>query len=664
MSVAAHGQDRPPPRPDSLRITELSEVVISAPATRRNTTFTLARVSVAEIESRNAASVADLATLVPAARIQINSRGETLVYLRNAGERQIAVLFDGALLNVPWDYRVDMSLVPAGMVGGISIAKGVPPVEYGTNVLGGAVNLSSRLFGRTLQPVTELELSYGSETQVRGTLSHRGSRGPVGYAASLGYSSTDGMPLPRGAALPFSQPDPAVRTNSDARITNGFGRVIYHFNDGTELGISVMHLDAEKGVAPEGHKNPADSTVRFWRYPVWRNSQVILSGEGLVGGNTQWKGAAWANRFEQTIDQYTSARYDTFDAREEDRDLTFGSRLVAQHRLSRGAVKLAVNALTSTHRQRDLDLLPSGQPAVGVFPTLEYRQHVVSSGLEYEIHPAPSLTLTAGASLDAMFTPQTGDKPARDPFTDYSATFAALVEPGGAWFVRGAVGRKTRFPTMRELFGEALHRFLLNPNLEPESSILTEIAFGIRSGRVSGEIIPFGTFSSNTIDQRNVTVPGETQPRRQRINLAGSRVLGVELAGAGRPRDDLRIEGHLTLMHVRRLQDAPADPIRLSERPDALGRLAVSYEPAFGPRALIETSYTGRAYSLDDKNQFLPLPRSLVLNARLGYRFEMDAARTMEAFVRVDNIGDQLVEPQLGLPAAGRTFQGGVKAEL
>jgi iron complex outermembrane receptor protein len=384
----------------------------------------------------------------------------------------------------------------------------------------------------------------------------------------------------------------------------------------------------------------------------------------LIGASTQWKGAAWANRFEQTIDQYTSASYDTFDAREEDHDVTLGSRLVARRDLSLGAIKLAVNALTSTHRQRDLDLQANGLPAAGTFPTLEYRQHVVSTGLEYELNPVGGLTLTAGASFDAMFSPKTGDKPARDHFGDYSATLAAVVEPVGTWFLRGAVGRKARFPTMRELFGEALNRFLLNTNLEPESSILTEIAFGLRSGRVSGEIIPFGTFTSNTIDQQNVTVPGETQPRRQRINLRGSRVLGVEIAGAGRPHDDVRIEGHLTLMTVRRLQSAPTDPTQLSEKPDALGRLAVAYEPAFGARALVETAYTGRAYSLDDNNQFVPLARSLVLNARLGYRFETESARSLELFVRVDNAGDQLVEPQLGLPAAGRTFQGGLRAEL
>jgi iron complex outermembrane receptor protein len=660
----AGAQDRPPTQRDSLPITRLSEVVIAAPAERATTTFTLARVSVADIAPRAAASIAQLTTLIPAAHITTNSRGEALVYVRGAGERQIAVLLDGALLNVPWDNRVDMSLVPAGMVGGVSMAKGVPPVEYGTNVLGGAMNLASRLFERTMRPVTEVEMAYGTEQQTRGVLSHRGSRGPVAYAASLGYSASDGIPLANGAVLPFSQTGSTLRTNTDHRIANGYGRAIYRFNSGAELGVTLLHLDAEKGVAPEGHRDPAVSTVRFWRYPVWRSSKVIVSGEGPVAGRATWKGAAWASRFQQTIDQYTSDLYDTFDARQEDHDYTLGSRLVGQHQLGSGSVKLAVNALTSKHKQRDSHLLADGQVAPGTFPTLEYQQQLVSLGAEYDLRPVEAVTLSAGVSYDAMFSPKTGDKPARDPFTDYSATFGIAVDPAGPVFLRGSVGRKTRFPTMRELFGEALNRFLLNPDLKPESAVLTELAIGVSSARVSGEVIPFATFTSNTIDQQNVRLPGETRARRQRINLRGSRVYGVEVAGAGRLSQHVRLDGHLTLMRVRRLHSDLTEPTQLSEKPDALGRLALAFAPPVGVRLLAETVYTGRAYSLDDSGAFVPLARSAVLNGRVGYRFELAGTRALELFVNAANVTDELVEPQLGLPGAGRSFQGGVRADL
>ena len=663
-AVAVSQTDTTAGKRDSLRVHQLSEIVVhGVHAVPAPLPYTMVEIEPKALKQIDAVAVADIARLVPAARIQTNSRGETLLYLRNAGERQVAAFLDGALLNVPWDNRVDLSLIPASMIAGVSVVQGVPPVEYGANVLGGAVNLTSPSWdtrGRV-----EVGLTGGVGSQLQGSLAARGSSGPWLYAAAVGHSTRDRLPLPSSAILPFAQPDPDWRTNTDARITNASGRLVRQFASGTEIGLSLFHLDAEKGVAPEGHKDPAVSNIRFWRYPDWRNTMGIVSARGMVGVSTIWKGAAWVNRFQQTIDSYTSVSYDSLESREEDRDLTLGGRLVAQRGIGRSAVKLALNALTSTHKQRDLDLEPSGQPVAGQqFPQLTYQQVVLSTGAEYEIDPVERLDLTLGASFDAMFAPKTGDKPSLDPFTDYSVTLGAGYRIDGGWQLRVGAGRKSRFPTMRELFGESLNRFLLNPDLRPESSVLTEAALGLRRPSFQAEVVPFGAFTSNTIDQRSVLVAGETRPRRQRINLRGSRVLGLEMTTTLLPSPDVTVAGHLTLSHVRRLQDAPTDPIYLSEKPATLGRLAASYAPALGPSGLVEAAYTGRAYSLDDNNQFVPLPTSLVLNLRAAYRFGLSGERSLELYLRVDNATDELVVPQLGLPEAGRAAQGGVKASF
>lgn len=647
---------------DTLRVHELSEVVVrGVHATPAPLPYTSVVVEPRSIRQLDAISVAEITRVVPATHVQTNSRGETLVYLRNAGERQVAVFLDGALLNVPWDNRVDLSLVPAPMIAGVEVVQGVPPVEYGTNVLGGALNLTSPTW-TDLATSGGLSAQVGTGGQMQGSLAYRGSSGSLLYAFAASHASRDGFPLPGSANLPYNQPDPDLRTNTDSRITSGSVRLAYLFSGGTEVGLSLLHVDAEKGVAPEGHKDPSVSRVRFWRYPDWRNTMGILSARGMLGPATLWKGAAWISRFEQNIDSYTSVSYDSLESRQEDDDLTLGGRLVAQRDLGSSALKLALNALTSTHRQRDLALQPDGTPSPGrEFPQLTYRQVVLSGGLEYEIDPVENLDLTVGGSVDAMVAPETGDKPAIDPFVDYSATVGIGYRISKAWHLRGAAGRKTRFPTMRELFGEALNRFLINPDLKPESSVLVELGVGLRRGPWRIEAAPFGSFTSNTIDQRSVLVPGERRPRRQRVNLKGSRVLGVQFSAEAVVTRDISASGHLTLSHVRRLQDEPSDPIRLSEKPEALGRLWLSYLPATGPSLELESVYTGRAYSLDDNNEFVPLPRSLVFNARAGYRFSLSGERTLELFARVDNITDELVVPQLGLPGPGRSVQGGAK---
>ena len=128
-----------------------------------------------------------------------------------------------------------------------------------------------------------------------------------------------------------------------------------------------------------------------------------------------------------------------------------------------------------------------------------------------------------GASMDVLVTPKTGDKPSRDPQTGLGATMGLSHELYPGVTIRGVVGRKTRFPTMRELFGEALGRFLVNPDLEPESSLLTEAAIEFERGETTAEAIAFFNRTYNTIGQEMVLLEGETSARRQRVNLEGSR---------------------------------------------------------------------------------------------------------------------------------------------
>ncbi|HLT47570.1 MAG TPA: TonB-dependent receptor [Rubricoccaceae bacterium] len=648
-----------PTSPDTtLMEAELQEVVIQAGGQQAAAgVATVQRVEPVAVERADADAAAGLARLVPAAHVTTNSRGETLIYLRNGGERQTAFFLDGAPLNVPWDNRVDLGLLPASVIAGATVAKGPSAIEYGANVIGGVVNFTSHTPAARQM---EVDARYGTEDHFAGSGLYGATAGRFSFVAEGGYARHDGFPVSNDATLPFSQPGDDLRLNTDARIANAYARAVYAL-DGARVGLTLLHVDAEKGVAPESHLDPAEESPRYWRYPEWRTSMAILSGEGGLGEGT-WKAAAWGGLFGQHIAAYGSDAYESPEERQEDDDRTLGARLILRHPVGPGALRLTTSALTSVHEQQDLVLDETGQPLPGEeFPVMRYSQRLLSGGAVYELRPVPTLQIEAGAGFDASFMPETGDKPERDPFTDYNLTLGARYD-APAWFARAAAGRKTRFPTMRELFGEALHRFLVNPDLEPESSWLVEVGVGRLGERFSVEAIPFATFTSNTIDQRNVEVDGEN--RRQRINLKGSRVLGVELVGEARPVDAVAVSGHLTVMDVRRLQDAPDDPVHLAEKPAVLGRLGVAYDVGRGPTALVEAVYTGRAYSLGLDNTFVPLNTSLVLNLRAGYRLRPTAAFAAEVFARVDNVTDALVTPQLGLPGPGRTVQAGLKVTL
>lgn len=640
---------------DSLRSYDLAEIVVQSGSQREVTMTTMQRVSLAGIAETDAAGIDRVMRLIPAAHTQTNSRGETLVYLRNAGERQVALFFDGALLNVPWDNRYDLSLIPASVLGGITVAKGVPSVLYGTNVLGGAINMITRQL-EAPGVYTEATGRGGQPQAAVVTVTHLGRTARWSYALSGGYADHEGMALPEDADLPFSQRDKDLRTNTDRRLLNLFGQASYQIRSGARVGMSVLHLDAEQGVAPESHLDPREARVRYWRYPSQRTSMLILNASALLGTQgTRLRGAVWGTRFGQTIWQYETEAYEVLTEVQDDLDYTMGTRLTVLHPARSGALRLALNALASAHEQVNTSFADDAAQPGGL---QNFRQYIYSFGVEYESDVGEQLDFLLGGSLDGIATPETGDKPVRGPQTNYGVTSGLRYALSDNWSLRASAGRKVRFPTMRELFGEALNRFLVNPDLGAEASLSAELGF-VRSGATwSGEVVGFFNRTYDTIDRRNIEVNG--QWLRQRVNLEGSRVVGAEAVATARPLRGLRLDGSLTYANAEAFEDGETQ--KLAEKPEWLGTLTSGYQLSGGFSVMLQGVYTGRAFSPDEENILQPLPTSLVLNARAAYRLTRVRRRVLSAelFARINNLTDEVVLPQLGLPAAGRELVGGV----
>ncbi|MFB6273143.1 MAG: TonB-dependent receptor domain-containing protein [Salinibacter sp.] len=634
----------------------LNEIVVSGQQVGdREAVSTVQRVGAAAIETQDAADVSELAELVPATHVQTNSRGQTILYFRNAADRQVAQFFDGALLNIPWDNRVNISLIPASVVEEITVTKGVPSVRYGANVMGGAVNFQSRTLdarGRR----TELRGALGTAAQRRASVTHLGRTRRWDYTAALQYTSRGNLPLPEGANLEYNQPLDDRRVNTDRTLLSGFGRASYRLENGGQLGLSLLHVDAEQGVAPEGNKNPANGDVRFWRYPLWQKTTAIVSGQVPLGTNTSVRGAAWGSRFARDIADYESIDYRTLNQTQEGRDLTAGLRLIGTQKLPLGTLTLAVNGLTSRHEKR---IVPGGQASPSSVST--FRQHIFSTGVEYQAPIHSRVQVTTGISFDGTATPETGPFPERDPIYTWGLNTGVRVDAGGGWTVRGALGRKTRFPTMRELFSGALGKFTPNPNLRPVSAWIGEVGLEHRAPNWSLGITPFYTRVKNTIGKTNVQTPEGQKVKR--INLDGARIYGIESTLAWQPTDALRLDGSLTWSRPRTFNEGEIQ--KLDEKPGWIGTGIVTYELPGGLSLMGQARYTGNVYARLDRvtgRAFGTLPSALILDARLAYDLSgMMSAFDGELYVRGENLTDEVKFIGLGLPRPGRSFRVGVE---
>ena len=637
----------------AVRSYDLNEIVVEGGRFGRSkTTTTLQTVEAAAIQRQDAADVSELAPLLPATHVQTNSRGQTILYFRNAGDRQVGQFFDGALLNIPWDNRVDISMIPAGVVEEVTVAKGVPSVRYGANVLGGAINFESRTLaepGRT----TELTSEVGTAGHRRAAVTHLGRTGSWDYTAAVQYAERGDLPLPQDADLEFNQPESERRVNTDRQIVNGFARAGYRFDGGAEVGVSLLHVEAEQGVAPEGNAVP-DQT-RYWRYPTWRKSVVMASAQVPVGSKTSLRGAAWGSRFAQDIDQYQDIAYEALAETQEDRDLTGGVRLIGTQDLSLGTLTLAVNGLTTRHHQTNIPFASGSarEDSVSI-----YRQHIYSTGLEVEAQIHPRVQIRAGASIDGTATPETGPFPDRDPFAAWGLTSGVRVDLSDRWSARAAAGRKSRFPTMRELFGAALGKFVPAPNLQPVTAWIGETGLEHRAQTWSVGATAFLNRVYDTIDKRTFQ-SGPNAGKEQRVNLDGARIVGVEVTARWQATPGLLVDGHVTWSRPRSF--AGGDTQKLDEKPAWLATGSATYDLPLGLSLMGQARYIGGVYARNEQNVFEKLPESLVVDARVGYDLAaLPDGWNGEVFARVDNLTDDAKFVGLGLPGPGRRVRAGV----
>jgi iron complex outermembrane receptor protein len=585
---------------------------------------------------------ADLLRRLPSAQAPTNSRGETLIYLRNAGERQIAVFFDGALLNVPWDNRYDLGVFPASVIGGVISASGTLSPQYGVNALGAVA-----LFPTRGEADTRLNVQGGTQGRRAAEFSAGGALGAARVLASFVYSGREGESLSNNADLSFHQIGERLRTNTDQNSYSGFARAEAEIGD-AEIAATLLVSRTARGIAPESDRADA----RFWRYPEIQTIMGIVSGSGDVGASTDLQGSVWVQDFEQTIDSFETAAYETIEDTQRDNDRTYGVRAISRSKFETTLVTASVNFLASRHRQRDTAFV-AGAPLAP--DDSVFAQRAASAGVDLEHFLTDAFQIDFGAGVDFIDYTETGGRPDIDPFTE------PVLRAGLSWSatdrmrLRAAVGQKSRMPTLRELFGTALNRFLTNPDLEPERVRTTELGLNYDDDRLRFAVVAFGQNVENTIDQRNVG------SLRQRINLEGSWVAGVEASGDVDLSAHWRLSGSATYAKTRRKDAADDGSKLLAERPSFFARAALDYTHPKGARAGIEVLHTGRAFSVNEAGFFEPLEISTQLNLHAAYPLPL---KNVALYVRADNVTDVLAEPQIGLPAPGRSIKVGFRAAL
>lgn len=632
---------------------DIETITVTARATQNRALHPAETFNSEQLERLTPSTFADVFRNVPGVGVRTNSRGETILRIRGSDERQTQVFLDGAPFTIPWDSRLDLNMLPASLIRHVSVVKSAAPIEYGANAVLGVVDISTEAMGSDTELRSRLELGSQNKRLIEGEFYQPGDFIDVQLGASS--QSLDGQPIADKAPIPFETAQ-HLRTNTDQQQQSYFGAASWS-GDTMSWRLSRVEVDAKKGIASQGHLSPASDQVRFWRYPDWHLLQHNLSGQFALSPDTGLRVVTWHQQFEQVIASYDNSLYQQIEQRQFDDDVSTGSRFVIEHQS--GAMSGRFVGSYSQSRHCQIEVVVSAKSSA---PEECFEQVMASTGGELDWQWRHGHKLSLASAYDYTDTPQTGGRPAQPSITRWAGSVVYQFDGLDSFAISSSVGQRTRFPSMRELYGTSLGKFVTNPDLQPETAMLVDVSFenNMRDDAFRWSLTPWFSHVSNTLTMRSVVVNGKSL--RQRYNLKGSAGYGIESNLTVQLSAQLQLSTNLFWQHLRSDPEINQNEARLLQRPSSQLTLVADYIFANDWRSSVELERTGNAYDEDFDGSLVQLPDAVKVNIKAFVPLPIKSEQgRWQLYVSLNNVTNEVVLPQLGLPEPGRAVAVGVQ---
>ncbi|MEW5973313.1 MAG: TonB-dependent vitamin B12 receptor [Pseudomonadota bacterium] len=200
----------------SFAADSLDDVQVTATRTAQTVDESIAPVTIitrADIERIQAETVAEALRAVPGLFVSSNGGAgkSTSVFLRGSESDHVLVLIDGVKAGSATTGTVPFENIPIELIDRIEVVRGPRSSLYGSEAIGGVIQIFTRRGGGVLTP--SFSLSAGNDATFKGTASLAGGGKNAWFNASLsgmdtdGFNACNGKPSPGGAGCFTLEPD-------------------------------------------------------------------------------------------------------------------------------------------------------------------------------------------------------------------------------------------------------------------------------------------------------------------------------------------------------------------------------------------------------------------------------------------------------------------------
>jgi vitamin B12 transporter len=313
-------------------IDTLDEVVVTATRTAQSADATLVFVTVItrqDIDRLQPQSLPDVLRGVAGLTIS-NSGGAgkaTSVYLRGTNADHVLVLVDGIKVGSATTGTASFQDIPVAQIERIEIVRGPRASLYGSEAIGGVIQIFTRKGGGALAP--SFSATAGSYGTVNGTLGLSGGGEQGWFSARLnqqditGFNACNGKPAPGAAGCRVTEPDKDGYRNSSLGLNGG-----YRFDNGATADFNALQADSNvqtdgsilAGNEARSVQQVLGGSARFAATERWNvtlrggrsrdDSDLFFNGSFVDRYNTRRDSLSWQNDFAPGADQLLTAGLD------------------------------------------------------------------------------------------------------------------------------------------------------------------------------------------------------------------------------------------------------------------------------------------------------------------------------------------------------------------
>jgi iron complex outermembrane receptor protein/outer membrane receptor for ferrienterochelin and colicins len=674
----------------------LGEVVVSAERDVKEGPTTITQITAEDMERQNATNLGEALKLIPGILFrQARSINEYYVTIRGFEQENVLILLDGVPINVPYEGLLNLADIPVQNIAEIKVIKGLASTLYGPNAMGGVINIITK----TGTAIPKLSATYQvSEYNTHHfQASHGWKIGKFSYFLGGSHRESDGYPLASTFAYPANViasmaaspanpannknapivPDSGKRENSDYNRDSVNFTGSYDFNADNRLGLSVEYYDSSYGVPPgpfyREHNKGFFYFPRYRRYDDWRRYTFNLIEESKVADTLRLKFRLYYDDYKNVLDTFDNATYTTMSrigpasGRSTYDDFSTGGNLYAFWTgIANNELRFGFSFKKDYHTE------------TFVTPTTDaLSSNTYSISLEDEYRITKALTTTLGASFD-MFNKTLreqasapGQGPGRD-VTSFNPQVGVTYEFTPELSSYASVGRKIRFPTMRNLYSTGIVGPKGNPDLKEESSINYEVG---TKWKVTDTILLESAFFYNDITDlinfdnqtgrfeqyHDAYMTGiETNLSSQLTRTLFGRIGYTFLTARNRSPVTIQNDTHAALVYTPSdLPYRPAHKLDFELRQDFSFGTKINLNGSF----VSERTYYNHA-DTSNINDLVAKKETLDSYFLLNIKASQDITKHAEIFMSVENLFNENYQDLFQFAGKGRTVWAGVKLSL